>query len=203
MPLSPLLTRVPPHSIGDDHARLRPGVRTRFALFAAVVAVLLAGCGSTGSSDAMTTSADSGSPTVVQQDVTVGPVSVLDTQIGVTPKVVVKPGAPVPETLTTEDLILGTGPEVVPTDSVTANYVGVGLNTGKVFDSSFDRGSPAPFPLANVIAGWQQGIPGMQVGGRRLLVIPADLAYGANPPPGSGIEPNEPLAFVVDLVSVP
>ncbi len=105
--------------------------------------------------------------------------------------------------LTLSDLTVGTGAEVKPGATVTAHYVGVGGLTGKVFDSSWKAGQPAQFPLANVIQGWQDGIPGMKVGGRRLLVIPAAQAYGANPPSGSGIEANEPLVFVVDIVSSP
>jgi peptidylprolyl isomerase len=105
--------------------------------------------------------------------------------------------------LTYQDLIEGTGPEVAPGATVTAHYVGVGANSGKEFDSSWDRGEPAQFPLANVIKGWQDGLPGMKVGGRRLLVIPAEQAYGDNPPAGSGIEKGEALVFVVDMVSSP
>ena len=105
--------------------------------------------------------------------------------------------------LTYSDLVEGTGPEVVPGATVTADYVGVGAASGKEFDSSWDRGQPAQFPLANVIQGWQDGLPGMKVGGRRLLVIPAELAYGDNPPEGSGIEKGEALVFVVDMVSSP
>jgi len=104
--------------------------------------------------------------------------------------------------LTISDLTVGTGAEVKPGATVTANYIGVGGITDKTFDSSFKNGQPATFPLANVIKGWQDGIPGMKVGGRRLLVIPGAQAYGANPPAGSGIQPNEPLVFVVDIVSV-
>jgi peptidylprolyl isomerase len=70
-----------------------------------------------------------------------------------------------------------------------------------MFDASWLRGEPATFPLARVILGWQEGLIGMQVGGRRLLVIPADKAYGDNPPQGSGIAAGETLIFVVDLVS--
>ena len=104
--------------------------------------------------------------------------------------------------LTLSDITVGTGPEVKPGATVTANYIGVGGLTGKTFDSSITTGQPATFPLANVIQGWQDGIPGMKVGGRRLLVIPAAQAYGANPPAGSGIQKDEPLVFVVDIVSV-
>ena len=105
--------------------------------------------------------------------------------------------------LTVKDLIVGTGAEAKATDTITAHYVGIGGISGKQFDSSWDRGQAAQFPLNGVIVGWQNGIPGMKVGGRRLLVIPGDQAYGANPPQGSGIQPNEPLVFVVDLVSLP
>lgn len=100
------------------------------------------------------------------------------------------------------DLKTGEGQEVQAGDTVTVNYIGVSCSTGKVFDSSWSRGAPATFPLGQVIPGWGQGIPGMKVGGQRQLVIPPALAYGATPPAGSGIEPNETLVFVVDLVSV-
>ena len=86
---------------------------------------------------------------------------------------------------------------------MTVDYCGVGLDSGAIFDSSWARGQPATFPLDGVILGWQEGIPGMKPGGRRLLIIPGDLAYGPNPPPGSGIGPNETLVFVVDMLSSP
>ena len=98
------------------------------------------------------------------------------------------------------DLVEGTGVAVEPGATVLANYAGYGATTKKQFDSSFDRGQPSPFGLDQVIKGWTQGIPGMKTGGRRLLIIPADLAYGANPP-SSDIKPNEVLVFVVDLVN--
>lgn len=98
------------------------------------------------------------------------------------------------------DQVLGTGESVVPTSTVLAHYIGVGLTSGQKFDSSWDRGQPIQFGLDQVIPGWTQGLTGMQVGGRRVLVIPGDLAYGATPPAGSGIEPNETLIFVVDLI---
>jgi peptidylprolyl isomerase len=122
---------------------------------------------------------------------------------GKAPTVTVSPETAKVSTLTISDITVGTGAEVKPGATVTAQYVGVGGITGKTFDSSWQRGQPAQFPLANVIQGWQDGIPGMKVGGRRLLVIPGALAYGANPPSGSGIEANEPLVFVVDIVSSP
>ena len=105
--------------------------------------------------------------------------------------------------LTVQDLVEGTGAPVKAGDSVTAQYVGIGANTGKEFDSSWSRGTPAQFSLAQVIQGWQDGIPGMKMGGRRLLVIPGAQAYGANPPSGTSIQKDEVLVFVVDLVPTP
>lgn len=102
--------------------------------------------------------------------------------------------------LSTSDIVAGSGQPVSAGAEVTVQYCGLGLTTRTVFDSSWARGEPITFPLAGVIAGWQEGIPGMEPGGRRLLVIPADMAYGENPPPGSGILPGETLIFVVDLL---
>jgi peptidylprolyl isomerase len=112
-------------------------------------------------------------------------------------------GSADPEELVLADLIVGDGPEAGPGSTVTAHYVGVGLNSGEIFDASWSRGQALQFPLSRVIEGWQDGIPGMRVGGRRVLVIPGDLAYGPFPPPGAKIGPNETLVFIVDLVSVP
>ncbi len=122
---------------------------------------------------------------------------------GSKPTVALSPEAAKVTQLTISDITVGTGAEVAPGATVTAHYVGIGAVTGKQFDSSWDRGQPAQFPLSQVISGWQNGIPGMKVGGRRLLVIPGDQAYGANPPQGSGIKPGEALVFVVDIVSSP
>lgn len=131
---------------------------------------------------------------------TTGKVSVqVSGDYGSEPVVAITPGDPVTE-LESTDVIVGTGDAVPAGASVTADYVGYGASTGQMFDASWLRGEPATFPLANVILGWQEGLVGMQVGGRRLLVIPAAQAYGDNPPPGSGIEPGETLIFVVDLV---
>jgi peptidylprolyl isomerase len=100
------------------------------------------------------------------------------------------------------DLLPGTGPAVKISDTLMVNYLGIGGQTGEIFDSSFTRGEPADFPLQAVIQGWQEGLIGMQSGGRRILVIPAAQAYGDNPPPGSGILPGESLIFVVDLLDI-
>ncbi len=116
------------------------------------------------------------------------------------PEVPVQVGPP-PTTLITQDITEGTGDPVPAGASVTVNYIGVACSTGKIFDDSFSRGQPATFSLNGVIKGWTDGIPGMKVGGQRLLGIPSDQAYGpeGNPP---DIAPDEALWFVVELVSV-
>lgn len=101
--------------------------------------------------------------------------------------------------LQTIDLTPGTGAEVKASDSVQVDYTGAVAATGVVFQSSKDSGQPVTFPLNGVIAGWTQGIPGMKEGGTRRLLIPAKLAYGANPPAGSGIPANADLVFDVTL----
>jgi peptidylprolyl isomerase len=116
------------------------------------------------------------------------------------PTVPVKTGPP-PTTLVKEDLKTGTGAVVKPGATVTVDYIGVACSTGKVFDSSYSRGQPATFPLNQVIKGWTDGIPGMRVGGQRLLGIPSDQAYGPQGSSGAGIAPDEPLWFVVSVKS--
>jgi len=110
------------------------------------------------------------------------------------------PTGAAPATLQTQDIIVGTGTEILPTSTLTVHYTLMTWSNGSIVESSWSGGQPATFPLSGVIAGWQQGLPGAKVGGRRLLVIPADLGYGPN---GSGpIGPNETLIFVVDIVAV-
>ncbi len=112
------------------------------------------------------------------------------------------PGGEPPSDLIVVDLVEGDGEEVPAGATVTTHYVGVSwTNDGEEFDSSWDRGQPATFPLSGVIAGWTEGIPGMKVGGRRLLVIPPDQAYGASAP-SPAIAANDTLVFVIDLVEV-
>jgi peptidylprolyl isomerase len=114
--------------------------------------------------------------------------------------VVTKPSGPAPTKLGIKDLVTGTGAEAKLGQSITVNYVGYLFDTGKVFDSSWSRGEPSTFTLetGSLIPGWTQGIPGMKVGGRRELIIPATLAYGAKGT--SGIPANSPLVFVIDLL---
>lgn len=113
------------------------------------------------------------------------------------------PDGPPPTELMTEDLVVGDGPEAVAGKTCSMQYVGVAWSTGKQFDASWDRGQPFSFPLGagSVITGWDRGVPGMKVGGRRRLTIPADLGYGSRGA-GRDIGPGETLVFVVDLVSV-
>jgi peptidylprolyl isomerase len=108
-----------------------------------------------------------------------------------------------PTELVIVDEIVGDGTEAAAGHTVTAHYVGVAFSTGEEFDSSWNRGDPLAFPLGGgrVIKGWDQGIVGMRVGGRRRLVIPANLAYGDRGA-GGAIAPGETLIFVVDLVDV-
>ncbi|GAA3745480.1 FKBP-type peptidyl-prolyl cis-trans isomerase [Leifsonia bigeumensis] len=105
-----------------------------------------------------------------------------------------------PEVLVTEDVEIGTGDEATPGSTVDVHYLGVDLETGEEFDSSWSRGESINFPLRSLIAGWQEGIPGMRVGGRRQLVIPPHLAYG--PAGGGHALSGRTLIFVIDLLGV-
>jgi peptidylprolyl isomerase len=118
------------------------------------------------------------------------------------PTVDVPAGDP-PKTLQSKDIVVGTGAEAVNGKKVSVQYVGVSFSTKKQFDASWDGGSAFNFTLGagNVIDGWDQGVVGMKIGGRRQLVIPPDLAYGPRGYPPV-IAPNETLVFVIDLVGV-
>jgi peptidylprolyl isomerase len=113
------------------------------------------------------------------------------------------PEGPAPTRLVIEDQVVGDGAEATPGSHIAAHYVGVSHTTGRQFDASWDRGVPLEFQLGTgrVIQGWDDGITGMRVGGRRRLTVPPHLAYGDR---GAGgvIKPGETLVFVVDLVSV-
>jgi len=118
------------------------------------------------------------------------------------PAVTIPSGAP-PDDLVIEDLTLGTGTEATAGKTVDVHYVGVGWSSQKQFDASWDRGDPFSFQLGagRVIKGWDQGVAGMKVGGRRRLTIPAKLGYGERGA-GRDIKPGETLVFVVDLLAV-
>ncbi|MGO2112276.1 MAG: FKBP-type peptidyl-prolyl cis-trans isomerase [Pseudoclavibacter sp.] len=109
------------------------------------------------------------------------------------------PEGPAPEKLVIEDLILGEGDVAAASSTVMVHYLGVDYESGEEFDSSWSRGEPIDFPLSALVKGWQEGIPGMKVGGRRKLVVPPVLAYGtAGGHPLSG----RTLVFVIDLLGV-
>lgn len=194
--------------------------RSTLAVAALGAAIAIAGCGSGGSStitvgnenssdNALITAGEtttsktntkcpSGSPTpcaLAATTPTSGPLSKEPT--------VTVPSGPAPTKLVTKDLITGTGPEATSGETVTVNYVGVLYSNGKVFDASWKRHEPFTFVLGKgqVIKGWDQGVLGMKVGGRRELIIPSELAYGKTGSPPT-IPANAPLVFVVDLLGV-
>jgi peptidylprolyl isomerase len=105
-----------------------------------------------------------------------------------------------PTDLVITDLVVGDGPEATPGATVDVHYVGVDFETGEQFDASWDRGQSIQFPLNGLIKGWQDGIPGMKVGGRRQLICPPVYAYG---PAGGGHRlSGRTLVFVIDLLGV-
>ncbi len=114
-----------------------------------------------------------------------------------------KPEGDIPFELLVEDIVVGSGAEAGPGSKVAVHYVGVSFSTGEEFDASWNRGAPFQFTVGRgqVIPGWDAGVAGMKVGGRRKLTIPSAMAYGAR---GAGgvIKPHEPLVFVVDLLEV-
>ncbi|CAN2211201.1 FKBP-type peptidyl-prolyl cis-trans isomerase domain containing protein [Candidatus Nanopelagicaceae bacterium] len=110
-----------------------------------------------------------------------------------------KPEGTPPAELSFTDVIVGTGAEVLPTSTLTVHYVLMAWSTGKIIESSWS-GQPATFPLAQVVEGWQKGLPGAKEGGRRLLILPPSMGYGAA---GAGpIGPDETLIFAVDIIGV-
>jgi peptidylprolyl isomerase len=113
------------------------------------------------------------------------------------------PDGPAPADLEITDLTVGSGEEAKPGQLVDVHYVGVAFSTGEEFDASWNRGEVFTFPLGKgrVIKGWDQGVAGMKVGGRRKLVIPPHLGYGDRGA-GGAIKPGETLIFVVDLLGV-
>ena len=117
------------------------------------------------------------------------------------PEVDVEVGPP-PTALVSKDVVVGTGAAVPAGATVTVNYIGVSCSTGVIFDSSYKSNPPTPatFSLSGVIPGWSQGIPGMNVGGKRLLGIPPDMAYGNDGSPNGTFAPQETLWFVVEML---
>ncbi|MGO9490597.1 MAG: FKBP-type peptidyl-prolyl cis-trans isomerase [Solirubrobacteraceae bacterium] len=182
------------------HFRLRSRALAALALLGA--GLMIAGCGSSSETSTITIGNESKSDnsliTAVNPEIpktpTSGPLAT---------KPVIAPGKPPPPTkLETKELVVGTGAEAKNGSTVWVNYVGSLFKTGKEFDSSWKRNEPFLFVIGTgeVINGWDKGVIGMKVGGRRELIIPASEAYGSkgNEP----IPPNEALIFVVDLLKV-
>jgi peptidylprolyl isomerase len=161
----------------------------------AALALVAAGC---GSSNDKTTSTSSAAP--AQSTSTAA--TPAPAKARPKPKVKVPAGKP-PKKLVIKDLIPGTGQAAKAGDPITVNYIGVNFAGGKAFDNSYDRGQPFPFQLGGgqVIPGWDRGLVGLKVGGRRELIIPPSLAYGPQGQPPV-IKPNETLVFIVDLLSI-
>ena len=152
--------------------------------------LLLAACSTDGGVNPMTSSAQSSSASIPE----------IGGSNGSKPTISA-PSGDAPKNLEKKDIFVGTGKEAVATSILEVHYTLMAWSTGNLVESSWDSGQTATFPLSGVIAGWQQGIPGMKEGGRRLLVIPPDLGYGASGA-GAAIGPNETLIFEVDLVKV-
>jgi peptidylprolyl isomerase len=188
--------------INDLPPRLmRARSRALLGLAALGAAGLIAGCGSSGSSSSIGVGTENKADEAL---VKAGEVKAATTPasgpLATEPKIT-PPTGTAPTKLEKKDLVVGTGKEAKAGETVTVNYVGVLYKDGKVFDASWKRKEPFQFKLGQgaVIKGWDQGVPGMKVGGRRELVIPAELAYGKTGSPPA-IPPNAPLVFVVDLL---
>jgi len=180
-------------------------------LLLALGALVFAGCGGSddkGSSSAADTAAATAADSTASDDTAVAPNNDDATAPAVSnatdlkhkPKIA-RPSGPTPSTLVKKDLVVGKGATVKEGDSITVEYVGLSFSNGQQFDTSWGR-SPATFQLAQgqLIDGWVKGIPGMKVGGRRELVIPPDMGYGAQGQ--NGILPNETLVFVIDVKKI-
>ncbi len=203
-----------PTAIGRPAAR-----KAILTVISATAAVTLAACsGAAASSDssasattssaaastaaslgAASTAASATGPVVQGPTVTANGVTVSGPK-GQAPTITVTKGEPVPTAEVQKDVYVGDGKVIKPGGSGTFQYSGVLFSDGSAFDSSWQRGEPISFALNQVIPGWQEGIPGMKEGGRRLLIVPPALAYGNHNIPG--IPPNSTLVFVVDLVKV-
>jgi peptidylprolyl isomerase len=176
-------------------------LRLVLILIAVVALVSLAACGddddgggSGGSADTQDTgTATEPSPAEAQE-------ALKDTS---TKPVIPKPTGSPPRKLVKEDIVKGTGPPAKKGDTLVVHYVGMNFSNGQEFDASWDTGSPFPVQLGagQVIAGWDKGLVGIRKGGRRKLVIPPELGYGAQGYPPD-IPPNETLVFVIDAVSI-
>jgi peptidylprolyl isomerase len=178
--------------------RLRAGL----ALATLAIAILIAGCGSSGSSSSIGVGAENKADETLAKSTTTTATTPTSGELSKEPQVAPQSGAP-PRQLVIKELIVGTGPEAKAGDTVTVNYVGVLYKGGTKFDASWNRKEPFTFALGQgqVIHGWDKGVAGMKVGGRRQLTIPPAEGYGAQGSPPK-IPPNSTLVFVIDLLGV-
>ncbi len=186
-------------------------ISVRLLAASGAAALLVAGCGSdskpgadstgTNSASAPATTTTAAATTPAEPKATTGQAPAVPNaaDLKTKPRIATPRGAP-PTSLIKKDLVVGHGPAIHTGQLASVQYVGVSWSNGSEFDASWDRGQPFQFPLGQqqVITGWDTGVPGMKVGGRRELVIPPGQAYGAQSP-GPGIGPNETLVFVIDL----
>lgn len=163
-----------------------------------IIAILLvaamAGVGALGLTSIFEEKTNLGESTVSESNT----LPVVSANAGEVPTISAPVGNP-PTELTKSDVIVGTGAEVLPTSNLTVHYTLMAWSTGKIIESSWGK-QPAQFSLATLVKGWQDGLPGAKAGGRRLLILPPELGYGAA---GAGpIGPNETLIFVIDIIAV-
>jgi peptidylprolyl isomerase len=171
----------------------------------ALVSLAVAGCGGDDFDQTVTVpeGADAGSTPTATATAEATPEGSKDLKQTDKKPLIAKPKGEPPSKLVIKDIVKGKGKTAKKGDEVSVQYAGVAFSTGEEFDASWNRGEPFTFTLGqgSVIKGWDRGVPGMKVGGRRQLTIPADLAYGAAGQPPS-IGPDETLVFVIDLEKV-
>ena len=173
----------------------------RAAVISLLPVLVLAACG--GGGKGKSTASTAAAPAATATTSATAPAQQTGAQqLGHKPKVVL-PTGPLPSKLVVKDLVTGTGATAQAGDTVSVHYVGVSMVNRKQFDASWDRGQPFTFPLGGgqVIPAWDQGVVGMKVNGRRELIVPPDLGYGAQGQPPA-IAPNDTLVFVIDLLRV-
>jgi FKBP-type peptidyl-prolyl cis-trans isomerase len=185
---------------------LRPTIRTLTICALAAVAFALGACGdSEDNADLPAAVPANPAETTPTETMTAPATATGKTKSGISTDLSSKPTIPKqsgkePTKLVVKDIVKGKGKAAKLDDRLTVHYVGSVFSSGEEFEASWDGGETAQFPLSQgqLIDGWVQGIPGMKVGGRRMLVIPSELAYGASGSPPK-IGPDEALVFVIDL----
>jgi len=178
----------------------------RFAVAILGASLVLTGCSSSSSTPQQSTSASPSASAFTYKSVSVsGPIGEKPTLLigddlqGLLPFT----DGSADTQLVVRDVIVGTGPAATATSKVSVNYVGRTAKTKKTFDSSWARGKTFDFvPNKLSFAAFKEGVVGMKVGGRRLVVVPASIGFGDHPPENSGVRPGETLVFVIDLESV-